>query len=123
MGTSHFQSDIRGFDGTETIRAFSVISASSLVGPVTGNTAGVHTGAVVGDVTGNLNGNIVASPANYIRFGDMIIMSGGLNVEASICTALNSVASSYGGSLYSNTDGSALWYADGNSSATRVSLY
>ena len=128
MGDSHFKSNVIGKDGTETIRGFATISASTLIGStsITGAAAGgfatltATTLAVSGEVT--LSDNLTIAAAKYIQLGSYVyITSGALDTAASVAEAIASdINASCAGSLYLGTDGQHWIMTDDTTAATVV---
>ena len=65
VGTSHFKSDVRGWDGTETIRGFTAISATTLTDGTASIGGGYIEGATEVSATTLTDGTISISGGNF----------------------------------------------------------
>jgi hypothetical protein len=126
MGTSHFDSDVYGFDGTEVIRGFATVSATALQGTTLTGVTLHSTGAIAA------NTSVVATTfvktTTMLRLGtSQYIFFGTAPTEASVvadATALSTSKTNVMGSMYlSKASTVALWVFDGALTATRVKQY
>jgi len=107
MGDSHYASNLKGKEGTETISNFDSIECTTVTGTtVTGTT---------------VNGTTVRA-TNYTKVGDRYIFSGGVTENsASVVAAATALvtAASLPGSLYLN-EGGTCWVYTSSSVATNL---
>jgi hypothetical protein len=123
MGTSHFDSDVYGFAGTEVIRGFATISATALRGTTLTGATLHSTGAVKAGTS--VTATTFVKATTYVQLGaNQFILFGAYNTEATIVpTATNLTATqSLKGSLYLSTAGT-MWIFDADGTATRFQLY
>jgi len=114
MGDSHYKSNIKGKDGTETISNFASITGTALVGSTS------LTSAAVEGTTSATSPKVIAS--SYLTVGtDKYLFFSSSNTEASIVLEATALAgASIKGSLTLG-DGD-LWLHDGDATATMIKL-
>ena len=112
MGDSHYASNLKGKEGTETISNFDSIECTTVTGTtVTGTT-----------VTGTTVNGTTVRATNYTKVGDRYIFSGGVTENsASVVAAATALvtAASLPGSLYLN-EGGTCWVYTSSSAATNL---
>lgn len=119
MGNSHFKSNVIGKAGTETIRGFATISATTLHGgTIGGATVSATTlSAVDLTVTGTLT---MSASVDHIQLGaHQYILFGEQTTQAGVEAAATSVDASCKGSLYISRDGT-LWIMTADDTAASV---
>jgi hypothetical protein len=125
MGDSHFKSDIYGKDGTEVIRGFATISATTLMGTnMKITTASIPTLKSNAITATALTVNTAASPKltgpAYIKCGTSYIFFGTKNTEATIVPNATRVTSTPKGSIYISSGAGTLWVFDADTTATTL---
>ena len=100
----------------DNVSGINALTAASLVGPLTGNSAGTHVGPVTGDLTGNSSGihtgNVVATLANLTtaNVGTLIATTIGAataNVAAAARTRATGTSVAAGGVAISTSSGTS----------------
>jgi len=135
MGTSHFKSNVAGFAGTETIRNFTTISATTLTdgtisisaGAISGVTtlaaAAVYGANTVTATSINVSGSVALAAGKYLKMGaKQYLFFGSESAEATIVALATAVNASVKGSLYLDRTTPAIWFFDSDSAATIVTL-
>jgi hypothetical protein len=115
MGTSRFKSNVVGWDGSQTIRGFTTISATSLTGGTVTSTGVVNANTSASTPIAKVSNYIKlsSSPPAYLFFGPQTTQA---SVEAA---ATVTVTGSIRGSLYLSTGG-GLWSFTADDTATKM---
>ena len=121
MGTSHFDSNVYGFAGTEVIRGFATISATTLQGTTLHSTGAIAAGTSVVATT-------FVKTTTMLRLGtSQYIFFGTAPTEASVvadATALSTSKTNVMGSMYiSKATPPNIWIFDAALTATRVKQF
>ena len=128
MGDSHFKSNVYGKAGTETIRGFTTISATTLTGQnLNGFTAITATAMSTPTMTVTTLAHIeqvtatIADISSHIKLADhQYVLAGAMDSSASVVAAATAIDASIIGTLYLGADGQA-WICTADDTAATLS--